>query len=70
MWSGNQPPPSASVVSWIGDESRRELSPGGSHTLKFIFSSVLSSGDYNITLIYVDVPTGLTCSVSNSFSLP
>jgi hypothetical protein len=70
VWSGNQPPPSASVVSWIGDESRRELSPGGSHTLKFIFSSVLSSGDYNITLIYVDVPTGLTCSVSNSFSLP
>ena len=70
VWSGDRTPPSTNVSSWFGDESRRELSPGGSHTLKFIFSRAFLSGDYGVTLTYVDVPTGLTCSTSNSFALP
>jgi hypothetical protein len=64
VWLGNRPPPSANVNTWIGDESRRELSPGGSHTLSFMFSEDLPTGDYLGTLTYLDVPTGLTCTVS------
>ncbi len=66
VWQGNQPPTSWSTGSWTGDQSRRELSPGGSHTLTFSFSDYLPTGDYAGTLTYVNVTTGQTCSVSFS----
>jgi hypothetical protein len=70
VWVGNISPPGASVFSWIGDESIRELAPGTSHTLSFKYSLVIPSGDYSVTLNYIDVPTGLTCSVSYTDSKP
>ncbi len=69
VWLGNVPPPSASVGSWLGDESRRELSPGASHTTSYYFSMRRLPGTYSVTLTYMDVNSGLTCSVSySSFS--
>jgi TadE-like protein len=66
IWIGLQPPPSASVSSWIGDESRRELNPGRSHILSFLYSPYIPSGEYTVTLTYLDVQTGLPCYVSNT----
>jgi hypothetical protein len=70
VWQGNQPPTSWSTGSWIGDQSRRELGPGGSHTLTFSFSDYLPTGDYAGSLTYVNVVTGQTCSVSFSVYKP
>jgi hypothetical protein len=66
VWLGMQPPPSASVGSWLSDESRRELSPGASHTTSYYFYMDLPPGGYEVTLNYMDVNSGLTCSVSYS----
>jgi hypothetical protein len=58
------------LSSWLGDESRRELNPGVSHTLTFGFSNDLPTGDFSGTLTYLNVWTGYTCSVSFSVYNP
>jgi hypothetical protein len=70
VWLGNVPPPSASISSWVGDPSRRNLSPGNSHTLTFIYSLDIPSGDYEVTLTYLDLASNLTCEVSYSAFFP
>jgi len=70
IWLGNVPPPSASISSWVGDPTRRNLNPGTSHTLTFIYSLDIPSGDYAVTLTYLDLLSGLTCDVSYSAFFP
>jgi hypothetical protein len=60
----------ATITSWLGDESRRELSPGSSHTLSFNYSSDIPSYTYAVTLIYRDVSTWEICSVSDTYVKP
>jgi len=70
VWLGNVPPPSASISSWVGDPSWRNLNPTTSHTLTFIYSMKIPSGDYAVTLTYLDLASGETCSVSSSAFFP
>ena len=70
IWLGNVPPPSASISSWVGDPTRRNLNPGSSQTLSFMYSYNLPSGDYGVTLTYLDLFSGLTCEVSYSAFFP
>ena len=60
----------ATITSWLGDESRRELSPGASHTMAFNYSSDIPSYTYAVTLIYRNVSTWEICSVSDTYVKP
>lgn len=72
VWNGASPPP-ASISSWMGDASRRELQPGRSHTLRFWYSDILPLDpgmSYSVTVTYRDTFSGETCSVSQGYYIP
>ncbi len=66
IWLGLVHPPSAYITSWLGGGYLREVTPGGQQTYNFIFNDLLQTGDYSVTLIYLDLDSGTTCSESFS----
>lgn len=69
VWTGSVSS-GATVTSWFGDESRRELGSGASHTLNFKYSGNIPTYLYSVTLIYRDINTWETCSVSDGYEKP
>jgi hypothetical protein len=80
IWTGNVHPPVAHVCeagctdgTWSGSPNLRQLSPGGSHALVFVYSRDLPHGpgmSYTVTLIYQNLANGGTCSISHTDIFP
>ena len=80
IWTGNNQPTTVHVCetgcsdgTWSGAPNLRQLSSGGSHTLVFSYSRSIPQGvgmSYTVILLYQNLTTGGTCSISHTEVFP
>jgi hypothetical protein len=63
IWEGNIPLSPATITSWSGLESDRQLEayPSPSKTITLRFTRVLAPGEYRLNLVFMNVTSGAQC---------